>query len=259
MQDLSYINWHTHTPLCKHASGNCEDFCRELPGNVRKIGFADHAPFPDGRYGISSMKYSQLGEYFAFLEEGRKKFPDIEIIAGLEAEWCPDLGRDFYFEYYFTKGIKYLIGSAHYSAVRGNHFLGYDTADTAVIDGFVMQTLDMISSRLFMYICHPDCYLCPMDRISPSLRSGFIDIIQAAKEFDTPLEYNCNGLRNGQTYPARAFWEIAAEYGVRTVVGSDAHRPAALRDRFWLQGISDLEELGLVPCNNELVPEIPAI
>ena len=255
-EKIFYTNLHTHTPLCRHAVGRGEDFCRQLPEEVRCIGFADHMPFPDGRYGLSSMSYAQLPEYFAYIQKARRKFPDIEIIAGLEAEWCPELGKDFYEEHYFSRGIKYLIGSAHYSAFNNAHFYHYDTSDAAIVRGFVDRTLEMMECGIFLYIAHPDAYLLPFKQLSNDLKSGFTDIIQAAKNLDVPLEFNCNGIRGGRQYPSILFWELTAEYGVRTVIGSDAHQPDDLYDRSWQRSVKILSGLGLTPCNEELVSDL---
>lgn len=251
-----YTNLHTHTPHCRHASGSGSDFCRQLPESVRSIGFSDHMPFPDGRYSHSSMNYSQLPDYISYIEETRKAFPEIKIFSGLEAEWCPELGRDFYEEHYFAAGIQYLIGSPHYSTVNGAHFFSYDTSDLETVKGFVTRALWTMESGLFLFIAHPDAYLYPFRRLPDNLKSGFLDIVQAAKELDIPLELNCNGLRRGLQYPSMKFWELAAEYGCRTVISSDAHSPGALYDEGWFKGIKMLETLGITPCNEELVQEL---
>ena len=68
-----------------------------------------------------------------------------------------------------------------------------------------------------------------------------------------PLELNLLGYHDGRHYPARRFWELAAEEGNRTVLGYDAHSPAAFTWRdLEDQGRRLLSELGLTP--EEQVP-----
>ena len=51
-----HVNLHCHTALCKHAEGTVRDYCRKaVEQGLKILGFAEHSPFPDNRYGNTRM------------------------------------------------------------------------------------------------------------------------------------------------------------------------------------------------------------
>ena len=60
---MKKVNYHTHTRLCRHAGGAAEDYAAAAWQNsLDVLGFSDHAPFPDGRFGLR-MQYDELEPY----------------------------------------------------------------------------------------------------------------------------------------------------------------------------------------------------
>ena len=42
-----YANFHTHTYLCRHASGEPEEYVKTaIKNGLKVLGFSDHVPYP---------------------------------------------------------------------------------------------------------------------------------------------------------------------------------------------------------------------
>lgn len=253
-------NLHTHTLLCKHASGVPVEYCAAAEKHSNIIGFSDHCPFPDGRYNGERMAYSELKTYRALSEEAKQKFPAMKILIGAEVEWCSDLGRDFYINTLLgEQQLDYLIGSAHYSGFNiGNqeHFYYY-TPSSKVLRDFADVTLKLIESKIFSFIAHPDAFMVPCNCVTSEHETIFREIISAAVEYNIPIELNATGIRGKRAYPCRRFWEIASEYPtLKTVINADAHKPEHLFDQAVQTALDTANELKLNICNIEVANQI---
>ena len=115
------INFHTHTARCGHAQGSVEEYCREaVRQGVAVLGFSDHAPFPDGRFGSSRMDFSELPDYREELSRMRRLFPELRILTGAEVDFVPSLGRGFYDETCSGEnGFDYRILGPHFTDPPG--------------------------------------------------------------------------------------------------------------------------------------------
>lgn len=250
------VNLHTHTVRCGHAEGALEEYCREaVKQGISVLGFSDHAPFPDGRFSDSRMDFSELPEYLADLSRMRRMFPGLVILAGAEVDFVPSLGRAFYDEVCSAEnGFDYRI--------LGPHFTDPPHCDAPPLSmeharSYTELMTEAMTTGLFDYVAHPDMFTARYPRWTPELRAFAIELAEASKAFDVPFEINAYGLRKPwmetpegmrPQYPWRCFWEVMAEYGVRMVVGADAHRPADV----WGNtddAVAFGAEFGLVPEN----------
>lgn len=267
MQFGNRVNLHTHTIRCKHACGTIDEYCREaIRQGVATLGFSDHAPFPDGRFGRSRMEYGELEEYRADLERVRKEFPQLRILAGLEVDYLPSVGKAFY-EETFIPLFDYLIVGVHFiEPVRpeNNLWLPGNVISFDVMRAYAEATVAAMESGLFRYIAHPDMFCWQCQRWTPEVAALCRTIADAAVSLDIPLEINAYGLRKPWVdtpegrrpgYPYRPFWELVASRGARVVVGADAHRP----EDVWGntdEAVAFARELGLEPVNTEVAAAI---
>lgn len=253
------INLHTHTARCKHASGRMEEYCRAArDAGVRVLGWSDHTPFPDARIAHIRMDWNEFPEYLTDLDDMRRKFPDLEIFTGVEIDFFPDLGRSFYEDHFNPeRGVFYRIGGPHFNAPDLDRFAVFSHRE---VRRYVDSVLELMQTGLFDYIAHPDFFMARCLRWDSEVAALAAEMARAAKDLSIPLEINTNGLRkppidsaDGRRppYPYRPFWELMGEYGVRMVIGSDAHAP----EDVWSQ-MEEAEALGaqcrLTPCNHEL-------
>ena len=253
-------NLHTHTCLCRHAQGTPDDYCKEAKRYTNIIGISDHGPFPDNRYIHSSMFYEELEDYVRLIGDARKLNPDMTVLAGLEIEWCNDMGKVYYLQDLVSDcKLDYLVGSAHYSGfdlARQQHFCSYKPT-LQVMKGFVDVTLKLISCGVFTFIAHPDAMMLRWEKVTSDHEKMFADILDAASEAGVPLEFNASGLRGKRRYPCMRFWEMASEReNLKVVLNSDAHKPCELYDEFTSEALETARALKLNICNEEIAQKI---
>ena len=72
---LPKIDYHNHTPLCGHATGQPEEYVKQaIKMELDEIGFSDHAPLVAFDDPSVSMKFEELPKYHRLIEEVRDKF-----------------------------------------------------------------------------------------------------------------------------------------------------------------------------------------
>ena len=266
------VNLHTHTCRCKHAKGKVSDYCEAaLKAGISILGFSDHSPFPDAEYASSRMDFSELPDYRKEIEDAKQKFPQLTILAGLEIDYRPVLGPAFYREEYLEKlNLDYMIAGVHFLPAENGtptRYLNFEKPfSTETVRRFVKDTLRVMETGLAVYIAHPDITAINCERWTPDLKAAYKDICEASLSLGIPLEINAYGLRKPPVdtpegkrppYPWLPFWELAAEYGVKTVAGADAHRPedvwGNIEDAFAIA-----EKFGLEICNADVARKILA-
>ena len=235
------VNLHTHTYRCKHAVGTVADYCQAaVNAGITILGISDHNPFPDKEYPDSRMDFSEMPDYIREIEQARLRFPQLVILAGLELDYRPILGKQFYLDELIHKyPLDYVIAGAHHLPAANGHPAKYVSAENPMslptLRAFVHETIRIMELGLIEYMAHPDLTARGIPRWTPEVRSAYLDIIDAAEALKIPLEINAYGPRkkwidtpegSRAQYPWRPFWELVAEHGGITVVaGSDAHRP----------------------------------
>ncbi len=257
------INLHTHTRRCKHASGEIEEYCREAQKQgIAILGFSDHSPFPDGRYPLSRMNFSELPEYLADVERMRGEFPSLTILTGSEVDYMPSIGKAFYEDTFSAEnGFDYRIVGVHFTEppLEGNSELSVEQGKK-----YAEATIYAMESGLFSYVAHPDMFTSRCPHWSPEWKAVAADLAAASKSFDIPFEINAYGLRKPwietrdgfrPQYPLLPFWEVMAEHGVRAVVGADAHLPEDVWGNTG-EAIAFGEKLGLKIENQAVAEEI---
>ena len=229
-------NYHTHTYLCKHASGDIADYCKKaLQQHISILGFSDHMPIPDNRWHEVRMSCTELSGYCERIDQAKKDFPDLEILKALECEYIPEF-KNFQREILLGKyKLDYLV--------QGNHnFLNGPNWESVFCSNLNKRQLHLYTDSLitamhtglYAFIAHPDAfgtsYLTWDNETTACSRA----ILSAAEETHIPLELNTYGLRkppkktpNGMRppYPLTEFWKLAAEYKIDVLINSDAHHP----------------------------------
>lgn len=228
-------NFHTHTYRCNHADGADRDYVETaIKSGFKVLGFSDHNPIPQfgesGYYSHFRMRPAQMQEYaesvLALKEEYKK---DIEILLGFEMEYYPALFEE----------TLHLLGQCPYDyLILGQHCVGneYDTFawpsrptdDATALETYVAQTVEGMKTGVFSYLAHPDLFYFTGD--DRTYCEKMMPIIETARKLDMPLECNLLGVRDRRQYPAERFWRLAAQHGVKVILGCDAHTPSGLCD-----------------------------
>ena len=226
-------DYHIHTPLCRHAVGEPEEYAQKaILVGLKEIGFSDHSPMPEDDFDDWRMRFSELEGYIASVINTRKKFPELNIKLGLEIDFIPG------YEAWIKKIASlyqwdYLIGSVHYVDNR------WDIDNPKKLDEWKRHNVTEV-------------WMCYIHRLIQTAKYGFFDTIghiDLAKKFgffpeddcsdlfreflktahqnNVLIEINTAGLRKEykEIYPSKQILSMAYQEGVEITFGSDAHSP----------------------------------
>ena len=218
-------SYHNHTCFCDHASGTMRQYVqRAIDCSVKYFGFSEHCPLlVNGVQDAFRIQMEDTDKYFENANKLQKEFADkIEIIAGFEMEYYED-----YFESMLQTvkelGAQYLILGQHYFKRRqeGGMHAFHKNDDVAFLEKYCDSVVKAIKTGVFSYVAHPDMVYFVGD--IEAYKNEMKKICIASKEYNIPLEINCQGIREKRIYPRKEFWQLAAEYKSPVTIGFDAH------------------------------------
>lgn len=236
-------NYHTHNMLCGHAFGEMEEYVTEaINKGLTTLGMSDHTPYPGDAFD-ERMPYEKFHGYVDRVLELKEKNKDkINILLGLEAEYYPAYAR-YYESLLRIYKLDYIILGQHFFQVdkwtNVNCFVNVSNSEEYV--KYAKSCVEAMNTGLYTYLCHPD--LIFRNNICPDVNTkrAMDIIIDAAVKNDYILELNANGFRKGfrslpegerYEYPYSDFWDLVKEAKVRTIIGSDCHRPEFVCDEY---------------------------
>ena len=222
MSNVLLSNYHTHTARCNHASGSEEEYIlRAIERGVRVLGFSDHSTHKYKTPFISAcrMRNEEIDDYVSTLKALREKYRDkITIHIGFEVEYYPDTWEES-LAHWKKHGIEYLILGQHFPGIEESGIASIfpPTENEDVLLNYTSLVTDGIKTGKISYLAHPDA------GNSKLYESEMRKIIEAAIEYDVPLEYNLLGLSHKRIYPRAEFWALVKEYSPKIILGCDAH------------------------------------
>jgi histidinol-phosphatase (PHP family) len=226
-------NYHTHTPLCRHATGEPEQYIdAALAAGLTEYGVSDHAPQIPEPFDDWRMLESEMPLYFDWIERARKHAAGrIPVRAGLECDWLA--GCEPWIETLASRhDWDYLIGSIHYLGdwdFDNPKWLGrWAESDVeAVWTHYWSSYTRMAESGLFDILGHPDLVKKFSHRPPGDLTRFYEPVIDAIAASGCVIEVNTAGWHKpcAEAYPSAAFLEIACSAGVPLVISTDAHAP----------------------------------
>lgn len=227
-------DYHTHTPLCRHSSGEPEAFVDQaLAAGITEYGISDHAPQTPEPFDEWRMLDAEMPAYFEWVERARKQAAGrIPIRVGLECDWIEG-NEEWISELAARHPWDYLIGSVHYLGdwdFDNPKWLGrWAESDVDAVWSHYWETYTrMIDSGLFDIMGHPDlvkkfCHIPAGD-----LTRFYEPVIDALASSGSVIEINTAGWHKpcAEAYPAPGFLELACSAGVPLIISSDAHDPS---------------------------------
>lgn len=227
---------HCHTPLCKHAIGEPEEYAaRAALRGLKGVIFTCHCPLPDGFSADLRMAPEQYETYVDLVARAQAAWEGkMDIRLGLESDYYP--GVESWLEKLHARApLHHVLGSVHYqlSPYRQQYYNG---------DVFLYQQVyyDHLAraaeSGLFDTLSHPDLIKNEnpeewiFSRIRPHVERA-LDRIAAA---GVAMELNTSGLNKAypEMNPGREQLELMFIRHIPVVIGSDAHRPERVGDQF---------------------------
>jgi len=226
------INYHNHTYLCGHATGEIKDYIEiAVKKKFTEIGFSDHAPISkEFRDGIT-MSPQQVEFYIDEILRYKKIYENkIDVKLGFEVDF--PLFDDFDKKYFSDPRIDFLIGSCHFiDEWPFDHPDFIDEFEKRDIDNVYKEYFNLIekiiSSKLFNIVGHMDLIKKFGHRPHKDFSSTIEKIAILASKSNTVIEINTSGLLKPvkEIYPSYKIIKILFEKNVPITIGSDTHNP----------------------------------
>jgi histidinol-phosphatase (PHP family) len=226
-------DYHMHTPLCRHATGEPVDYARRaLAVGLTEIGFSDHSPMRRDDFDDWRMRNDQLNEYVEAVRKAQRDFPKLVIRLGLEVDYLPG-HEDWIRGLAARHPWDYFIGSVHYVSDAWAVDSPFQLAEWKhrdpwdVWSAYFERLTQAAETGLFEIIGHADLPKKFGHRPARDCTPLYDRFLNAAKQRGCALELNTAGLRKDcrEIYPSLALLKLARERGVPITFGSDAHAP----------------------------------
>lgn len=233
-------DYHMHTPLCHHASGEPTEYAaRAAALGLTEIGFSDHSPMRRDNFDEWRMNADKLAEYVEKVRRAQKDFPRLTIRLALEVDYLP--GQEEWIRELAAKyPWDYFIGSVHYvsedwaidNPAKLSEWKKRDAWEVwSVYFDWLTRAAD---SGLFEIIGHADLPkkfgIYPKQDCTPL----FEKFLQTAARKNVAIELNTAGLRKDckEIYPSPQIVRLARQHDVPITFGSDAHAPGEVALNF---------------------------
>jgi histidinol-phosphatase (PHP family) len=239
MCDVIMLDYHLHTRLCKHATGEIGDYIETaIQSGLKEICFTDHIPLPLDFDCAHRMTRNEMDLYLKWIERARIDYPQIEILTGIEADYYE--GFENYLDQFLASyNFDIVIMSVHYVKQwsDGNWVFNYHFPDktiSRVYEEYLDTMIKGIKTGLFDIAGHVD--IIKRNRISllKVLPEKVAEVLGALKKANMAIEINSSGFRKdaGECYPGVDWLSEIRKVDLPVTVGSDAHSPEQVAFRF---------------------------
>ncbi len=267
IENYQDFNYHIHTSLCGHASGEMKDYIEKaIQAGFRTVGFSDHNPpalgTGDSRFSMNLQQFEE--EYLPTLKRLKEEYKDkIDVKIGLEVEYYGDEGEQFSpikeCREKIEPQLDYMILGQHFTIVRDENGKMINppkksnpTSSRYPLD-YALSVVEAIKTGKFAYVAHPDIFMKSRDDVPDEYRAEYEKncikatemICKTAAKYKIPLEVNLGAISAARAgipgkgltkdgkyeYPVPNFWRVAEKQGCDVLIGIDAHDPEALIDR----------------------------
>lgn len=227
---------HTHTPLCKHARGEIEEYATAaLERGLAGLTVTCHNPMPDGFSPEMRMDAGQLDAYVASVNLARQRFEGkLKIRLGLEADFFP--GTEEYVAAQLARhDFDFVLGSVH--PQTPDYKEQYFTGDLfAYQQQYFASLAESAESGLFDSLSHPDMvkHLMPRQWSVSKILGDACRALDRIAATGVAMEFNTSGWRRPmkEASPgARLLYEMARRR-IPITLGSDAHSPQRVGSGF---------------------------
>lgn len=247
-------DYHTHTPLCRHAQGEPEAFVAQaLALGMHSYGIADHAPMPPEKepYDDWRMFYAELPQYIDWIDRARAAAAGsaLNILYGFECDWVPGIAP--YIEMLRRQHKPdYLIGSVHYLPTGGavDDSVYANKCLTGSVDEdwslYWSSVLSLVNSDLFDIVGHIDIVKIWGRVPQGDLMRYYEPVLAALENKQMSVEINTAGMHKhcAELYPAVPLLRELLRRHIPIVINSDAHAPQHL-SRGWHEALELLRSL----------------
>ena len=227
---------HMHTPLCKHAVGEPEEYAAVAQQRgLQGIVVTCHNPTDNGWSPQVRMSVAEFDHYVAMIERARQTWAGrVDVRLGIESDYVP--GMEQWLEKFHNMAeFNHVLGSVHpqLEQYQERYFDGnYETFQRTYFEHLALAA----ESGLFDTLAHPDLVknTAPddwdLDRVLDTIHSS-LDRIAAA---GTAMELNTSGLNKNiaEMNPSAAILQEMQQRNIPVVIGADAHNPQRVSANF---------------------------
>ncbi len=227
---------HCHTPLCKHAFGEPDEYAAvAIARGFKGITFTCHCPLPDGFSANVRMAPGQFDDYVQMIAATREAFAGrldsrIEIAFQSEPHVEPWLER-----LHARVPLSHVLGSIHYQV--GDYRKLFHTGDVFSYQELYFEHLALSAeSGLFDTLAHPDLIKneSPADWNFERLRPVIERALDRVAATGVAMELNTSGVQKDlpEMNPSPSQLALMHERGIPVVIGADAHVPERVGDGY---------------------------
>lgn len=232
-------DYHTHTPLCKHAEGSPLQFKQAARSRgITELCFTDHCPDPSGYDARHRMAIGEISDYFNLVHDLQDGTPPA-IFLGLEADYFP--GCESHLAAFLpAQPLDLVLGSIHY--IRDWEFDNPDyrkTWESVDVTGawreYFGLLVQLVDTGLYDVIGHFDLPKKFGHRLRDRDMKEIVQpVLDHVARSGMAIEINTSGWRRevAEAYPSPLILSLAAERGIPITFGSDAHNPGEVGYEF---------------------------
>ncbi|WP_146520339.1 histidinol-phosphatase HisJ family protein [Stieleria varia] len=238
---------HSHTPLCKHATGMPTEYAAvAFQRGLKGLTITCHNPMPDGFSAHVRMGLDEFDQYVEIIEAAKQQWAGrVDVRMGIEADFFP--GYESFLEKQISENaFHYVIGSVHPQVPEyvAKYWLD-DPFENQV--NYFRRLADAAETGLFDCISHPDLIknqtaeAWDPQRILPEICRTLDRIAKTG----LAMELNTSGVnkRIQEMNPFPAMLSEMLQRGIPVVIGADAHEPGRVGDGY-LDAMDLLESVG---------------
>ncbi|MEN3943465.1 histidinol-phosphatase [Prosthecobacter sp. SYSU 5D2] len=242
-----FYDSHMHTPLCKHAVGEPEEYAAQgLKSGLKGIIFTCHCPMPDGFWPSVRMSDSEFDTYVSIVQRAAQAYRGkLDVCLGLESEFYP--GHEKWIEKLHQRAdFDYILGGLHW---QSKDYLA--KFETGTIENFRRSYFEHLaqSAETGLYDClaHPDLVknYHPDSWCFAIIKNTVTTVLDRIAKTGVAMELNTSGLNKSysEMNPGNEMLRMMAERKIPIVVGSDAHKPGRVGEHF-ITALNNLSDSG---------------
>jgi histidinol-phosphatase (PHP family) len=236
-----------HTPLCKHAWGEPEEYCAQgVKSGLKGIIFTCHCPMPDGFWQIVRMSESEFDLYVSLVQRAKAAYKNkLDVCLGIESEYFP--GYEKYIEDLHKRAdFDYCLGAVHWQAKEYLH-----RYEQGTIEGFRRTYFEHLAASaetgLYDCVAHPDLVknYHPDSWCFAIIKNTVSTVLDRIAKTGVAMEMNTSGLNKSysEMNPGNEMLRMMAERKIPIVLGSDSHRAPRVGEHF-ITALNNLSEAG---------------
>jgi histidinol-phosphatase (PHP family) len=226
-----YYDSHMHTPLCKHAEGEPEEYAEmALQRGLKGIVLTCHSPMPDNWWPEVRMDVAQLDSYIEMVQRAAELYAGkLDVRLGMEMDFFP--GMEWWVERLNERcDFHHVLGSVHFfgRAYKERFFKG-DLLDFQRT--YFTHIAESAETGLFDTLAHPDLVKNIQaglwDANFTQIESHIASCLDRVARTGVAMELNTSGINKAypEFNPGPAVLRLMQERGIPVVLGSDSHTP----------------------------------